>query len=64
VVAEEQGSNPEAATKTEKSRAAVTTRLLTFGCGGSQPTLSAALATRGVKPFAKRQSAYSATVVF
>jgi hypothetical protein len=34
VVAEEPRSNPEAATTTEKSRAAVTTRLLNFGCGG------------------------------
>jgi len=38
VVAEEQRSNPEAATKTEKSRAAVTTRLLNFGCGGALPS--------------------------
>jgi hypothetical protein len=31
--------------------------LRNFGCGGSQPTLSAALATCGVKPVARRRSA-------
>jgi hypothetical protein len=29
-----------------------------FGCGRSQPTLSAALATCGVKPVARRRSAF------